>query len=402
MSTVEDRLREALRERAGHPPIDPDAWSRTLVRSRRRPRLGRPRVRLLAPLAAAAAVAVAAIVIGVTSAVSPSAPVRTSTAPGSPSPTATAPPAGTPCRVQVIQALCVSSIVRVKRGSGRQGTVTSFFFGYLGTPGTGTYGQSLSFCALTDLQQRPPPNSAGPDGGGNCTGASLTGYAASTQAGPILNLQYGLAARQVASVTAVLTDGRRVPGVVVSGRGFPHRAWLVSYPKHDPATLLFYDAAGHQVSKLFAAAYDQDFAPPAHGGIGLFSTKLGLMQAYLVKGLVTFFDSDSWNGAYPVTGWPAVTGLLGSTYGTGGNWCFGYVQAGVARIVIRLDRGYQVSDRAFQDGWPGSGVQLFTLKLPQALFPRGPDDGPAPRGTVIAYDQSGRVLAREPLISVSV
>jgi hypothetical protein len=398
MSAIEDRLREALSERASHAPVDPDAWSRTLARSRRRG--GRIRAGLLAPVAAAAAVA--AIVIGVTSAVSPSAPVRTSTAPGSPSRTATPSPAGTPCHVQGIQARCASGIVRVTRGSGRQGTVTSFFFGYLRTPGAGTYAQSLSFCALTGLQQRPPPNSAGPDGGGNCADASLTGYAASTQAGPILNLQYGLAARQVASVTALLTNGRKVPGVVVSGRGFPHRAWLVSYPKHDPATLLFYDAAGRQVSKLFVAAYDQDFVPPAHGGIGLFSTKLGLLQAYLVKGLVTFFDSDSWNGGYPVTGWPAVTGLLGSTYGTGGNWCFGYVQASVARVVIELDNGYQVSDGAFQDGWPGSGVQLFTLKLPQALFPRGPDDGPAPQGTVIAYDQSGRVIAREPLISVSV
>ena len=36
MNTVEDRLREALRERAGHSPVDPDAWSRTVARSRMR------------------------------------------------------------------------------------------------------------------------------------------------------------------------------------------------------------------------------------------------------------------------------------------------------------------------------------------------------------------------------
>ena len=36
MNTLEDRLREALRERAGQSPVSPDAWSRTLARTRRR------------------------------------------------------------------------------------------------------------------------------------------------------------------------------------------------------------------------------------------------------------------------------------------------------------------------------------------------------------------------------
>jgi hypothetical protein len=55
MNTVEDRLRDALRERARHSPVDPDAWSRTVARSRApwwRPR----RAGFLAPLAAAAAI----------------------------------------------------------------------------------------------------------------------------------------------------------------------------------------------------------------------------------------------------------------------------------------------------------------------------------------------------------
>ena len=35
MTTVEDRLRDALRERAAHCPIDPDAWPQTVARTRR-------------------------------------------------------------------------------------------------------------------------------------------------------------------------------------------------------------------------------------------------------------------------------------------------------------------------------------------------------------------------------
>jgi hypothetical protein len=34
MNTIEDRLREAMRERAMHFPIDPDAWERTVARNR--------------------------------------------------------------------------------------------------------------------------------------------------------------------------------------------------------------------------------------------------------------------------------------------------------------------------------------------------------------------------------
>jgi hypothetical protein len=35
MNTIEDRLRDALRERAAQSPIDPDAWTRTVARVRR-------------------------------------------------------------------------------------------------------------------------------------------------------------------------------------------------------------------------------------------------------------------------------------------------------------------------------------------------------------------------------
>jgi hypothetical protein len=37
MTTVEDRLREALREHAESSPIDPDSWPKTVARTRRAP-----------------------------------------------------------------------------------------------------------------------------------------------------------------------------------------------------------------------------------------------------------------------------------------------------------------------------------------------------------------------------
>ena len=67
MNALEDRLREALAERAAHRPIDPDAWDKTVTRSRRRIRLARP-AWLPAGFAipAAAAAAVVAIVVAAT------------------------------------------------------------------------------------------------------------------------------------------------------------------------------------------------------------------------------------------------------------------------------------------------------------------------------------------------
>ena len=61
MNALEDRLREALAERAAHCPIDPDAWDKTVARSRRRIRLARP-ARFPAGFAAAAAAVVAIVV----------------------------------------------------------------------------------------------------------------------------------------------------------------------------------------------------------------------------------------------------------------------------------------------------------------------------------------------------
>jgi hypothetical protein len=66
MNPLEDRLRDALRERADHSPVSSDAWERVLARARRRRRFAQDgharRARYVVPALAAAAVA--GIIIG--------------------------------------------------------------------------------------------------------------------------------------------------------------------------------------------------------------------------------------------------------------------------------------------------------------------------------------------------
>ncbi len=90
----------------------------------------------------------------------------------------------------------------------------------------------------------------------------------------------------------------------------------------------------------------------------------------------------------------------GSGAAFGGNECFGYLHAGVTRLVIRLDNGYQASVSVFEAGWRGSGVRLFAVALPRSFFTWNGGGG-GPRGTVTAYDRDGHMLAAEPLISTT-
>jgi hypothetical protein len=80
MSTLEDRLRDALRERADHSPVSSGAWDRVLTRARRRPgflRAGHAwQARYVVPALAAAAVAGVIIAANVITHQLPSSPAR--------------------------------------------------------------------------------------------------------------------------------------------------------------------------------------------------------------------------------------------------------------------------------------------------------------------------------------
>lgn len=60
----------------------------------------------------------------------------------------------------------------------------------------------------------------------------------------------GISAPWVKSVTAVLADGKTYRGIFADGRSFPDPVWLVSFPAHATATLIFRDAAGQVVATL--------------------------------------------------------------------------------------------------------------------------------------------------------
>jgi hypothetical protein len=60
----------------------------------------------------------------------------------------------------------------------------------------------------------------------------------------------GISAPWVKSVTAVLADGKTYQGMFADGRSFPDPVWLVGFPVHATATLVFRDAAGQVVATL--------------------------------------------------------------------------------------------------------------------------------------------------------
>jgi hypothetical protein len=103
MSTLEDRLRDALSERADHSPVSPDAWERVLARARRRRRFARDgrawRARYVVPVLAAAAVA--GVIIGANVIVR-QIPSPSATPGGATRPSAAAPSCGVACGVDIL------------------------------------------------------------------------------------------------------------------------------------------------------------------------------------------------------------------------------------------------------------------------------------------------------------
>lgn len=60
----------------------------------------------------------------------------------------------------------------------------------------------------------------------------------------------GIVVRSATSVTAVLANGRKYTGTIITGKLLAYPVWLVSYPLKDAATLVFRDAAGKEVASL--------------------------------------------------------------------------------------------------------------------------------------------------------
>jgi hypothetical protein len=385
MNTVEDRLRDALRERAAHSPIDPDAWEQTVARVRR-PVRARTWSRFVIPAAAAAAVI--AIVAGAT-ALTGLGGQRGSGAAHSTSPSASAsaiPAPPGPGSYLIQQTPPVSAIVRVKMTIGGQTTWTFAWVGY----NKGDRGEGLNLCSLTD--------GGGFDGGGGCGPAQLAAHQVAVYSGGSGSIRRGVSIRQVASVTAQLPGGRSVAGVVLSARGLAGQVWLVNYPTADSAQIVFRNASGHEIGHLAVAGNSPFPARPSSGGIivfhypaGVIDAKAGWMTAYLLKGgQVGFWSSDNADSVVssgPASEPPAV-GMMGGGYPNGAKLAeyFGYAHENVARVVLRLADGKQYSAQTFA-AWPGSGLRLWAFSVPTDMLrvKLGQD-------VMMGYDSAGHVV----------
>jgi len=391
MNTLEDRLREALAERATLSPIDPDAWDKTVARSHRRRRWLRPtgtRTGFLVPAAAAAAVtaiAVAATLLTGHGGLS-GAPGTTSARPAT-SGTSSPVPSPPGRNYLVLREIPpVTPFVRVKLSADGHPVWTYLWFGYV--PGYASAG--IALCEVNDGGVY--------DGYSACTSgrlpAGVLARSAATDGSGWIRL--GVTAPRVASVTAVLPDGQTVHGAVEPVHGLPYKLWAVSYPVESAARLVFRDAAGGEVTHLDMPGDQPAPSRPSHGGIALFRYGGDVMTAYRISGdrIGFWTGGDSMWSDVPVSESALNVTATGSTRSSTGStpddW-FGYAPSGVARVALRLPDGRQFSSRTIP-GWPGSGVVFWgPLTLPAQIAMPGDI-------IVITYDAAGHVLAEVPVI----
>jgi hypothetical protein len=391
MNALEDRLRETLAERATLSPIDPDAWDKTVARSRRQRRLRwhwPARTGLLIPAAAAAtvaAIAVAATLLTGHGGLS-GAPGAKSTRPATSGTSSPVPPPPGRNYLVLREIPPVTPFVRIKLPADGHTVWTYLWFGYV--PGYASAG--IALCEVNDGGVY--------DGYSACTSgrlpAGVLARSAATDGSGWIRL--GVAAPQVASVTAVLPGRQAVHGAVEPVRGLPYKLWAVSYPVNPAARLVFRDAAGGEVTHLDIPGEQPAPSRPSHGGIALFRYGSDMMTAYRISGdrIGFWAGGDSMWSDVPISESALNAIETGSTRSSTGStpddW-FGYAPSGVARVALRLSDGRQFSSRTLP-GWPGSGVVFWgPLTLPPQIAMPGDI-------IVITYDATGHVLREVPLI----
>jgi hypothetical protein len=417
MNTLEDLVRDALRERAEDFSADPDAWQQLQAR---RAAGAKPRrswtARFAIPAAAAAAVVVIVLAaVAVKGAYDgTSSPGSAGAAPASAKPGVGPYPASRPEIEMIVINPPVGLITALRvpwTGSGKKPDEVMSYFWVGGSSLLYWLDRVISgpqFCNDT-------VNVTTGESGGFCWPLPRLGpghvamVTGNENVGTSQRILAGAAGAQVASVAARLPDGRTYPGVVKAVTRVPDRAWTVGYPPSTGARLVFRDASGKQLAVL-GTSWPQgppQTAQPHRGGVTVFSyaassgIPAGRIEAYLIQGHVGFW-SVLWGGEIsplPAIGEPVLGGLT-DPFGfvQGGEWrqltAFGYAHADVARVVVRAPDGRQVSTATFKAGWPGSDLRLWAVNLPTS----GKTVAVAPRGLIAtAYDAAGHVLVRDLL-----
>ena len=206
-------------------------------------------------------------------------------------------------------------------------------------------------------------------------------------------IRLGVAASRATSVTALLPGGKTARGTVRSVHGLSYKVWAVSYPAGSAATLVFRDAAGHQVTRLTVPVGSATPSRPGQGGIPLFRQSDGTVTAYRISGdRIGFWanDGSTWSDT-PVSQSALMVDNL-PVRGTRLSPMFGYAPTGTARVALQLGDGRLVGSRRTIPGWPGSGIVFW-----------GPVTLPAHTTLdydtiVITYDSAGHVLREVPFI----
>jgi hypothetical protein len=412
MNTLEDRVRAALRVRAEDFSADPDALARIRAKAQAaRRRRGGPRSsamsRFLIPTAAAAAVVAIVVAVTVTvNGVSGRATGAPAASAGSLSPTTSAsPPAGAPTPfLQPGQ----GPLIVTPRPQSTSKPEASYF--WLGGSSPAYSRDQIQLCHITT-------DVPGGSGGGFCWPlpgppagqlATVTGNEGAGVAGKGMRMAVGTTAGQVYFVMAVSANGRAYPGTVVTRSGFPYGAWAVSYPASSHVRLVFLKGADRLAATLSPAGPSglPQTSLPISGGVPVFHYTPGAgapadtTLGYLIAGRVGFISPlrGMVLCELPAGSAPALGALLEPLDNfRGGDWqpveAFGYAHADVARVVLHLPGGREVSTPTFPAGLTGSGLRLWAVSMPFVIR----NERPLPSVTATGESAAGQVLGRVQL-----
>jgi hypothetical protein len=429
-STTEDRLRAALQAHAEDFTASQDAWQQLAARTSGSRRPGRTtgirttgsrlaRAKFAVPAAAAAAVVI--VIVAATTITHGLAGSPAAGQSGAGGRQASAPSTGSaapnivevPDSAELTMVPPATAVLDLPLGKGHGGGFFWFgynspdFWGYQVSPG-------LQFCDSVGSVSGESETSCIPLSAlhsADLASITASGYAGiiTYSGGTIPSTIYAGTVNDAAtSVTAVLPDGDRYAGKVGSARGFPDKAWVVECPAVSGTQFVFRNASGQQILSMGGTqAQIPSVKEPRSGLIPVpyitDERKIGTgdVLAVLTGGHVAFFLGMPWPVAVSpdaAAGQPAVAGLA-DIAPTGSSQypvvALGYAHADVARIVVHLPHGKQVTVSTFLPGWRGSGLRLWTAQLGTDLFN---DKASLPAGlpalSATAYDAAGHVLAQ--------
>ncbi|OLT34794.1 hypothetical protein BJF79_32960 [Actinomadura sp. CNU-125] len=385
MSTIEERLREALHGEADGYTARPDAKARIHHRVRRR------RARFAAA-GALAAVAVAGASVPVLTGGDVQRDGRqvltpSSTGPGRPGPKTLRdlnPPTGEVLRTDPVGG-------RVSRTDVWYSTVNgeaALCWSWSSTPNVGGCASPAS----------PEPDDAYAAHFGEYLGGPPIGG----------EMAIGVASPDVASVTAELADGRKATGRLLHGSGFPHPVWQVGGLGAIEKVVLA-DAGGEAIATIEKQDAGTDPGCPLRTRRPDGAVELG------GTGVAANWDGQClvfWNGA-ETAGWLQPENALleadrpggsltdearrdGGHLWTSGNRWYGVTGTQTERVEFELSDGTRVEVRTIVPPWDEK-VALFAGTVPPGYGPQGaPADGPLTgygvEGTATGYGADGTAL----------